>query len=305
MTASRSLSSSNSLKLLAHVGALITVTCWGTSFLSSKVLMEQGGFTPVETYTYRFVLAYIILLIFTFRKILSNSWRDEFTFLLCGMCAGSIYFITENYALKNTTTGNVSLLSSMSPIFTTLLMAAVFKMRVKIGVILGSVIAFVGVGCIIFSHGESIELRPAGDILALSSSLSWAIYTVAVKRLIPHYSSFFITRKLFFYGVLTALPLLLMQNEPCHLHLLFDISEPKFLMNFLFLALMCSLVSYLIWNEAMKILGPVSANNYIYMQPLVTMIAAYFVFGEQVYILGYIGCVLIIGGLVIADKWNK
>ena len=305
MTASRSLSSSNSLKLLAHVGALITVTCWGTSFLSSKVLMEQGGFTPVETYTYRFVLAYIILLIFTFRKILSNSWRDEFTFLLCGMCAGSIYFITENYALKNTTTGNVSLLSSMSPIFTTLLMAAVFKMRVKIGVILGSVIAFVGVGCIIFSHGESIELRPAGDILALSSSLSWAIYTVAVKRLIPHYSSFFITRKLFFYGVLTALPLLLMQNEPYHLHLLFDISEPKFLMNFLFLALMCSLVSYLIWNEAMKILGPVSANNYIYMQPLVTMIAAYFVFGEQVYILGYIGCVLIIGGLVIADKWNK
>lgn len=305
MTASRSLSSSNSLKLLAHVGALITVTCWGTSFLSSKVLMEQGGFTPVETYTYRFVLAYIILLIFTFRKILSNTWRDEFTFLLCGMCAGSIYFITENYALKNTTTGNVSLLSSMSPIFTTLLMAAIFKMRVKIGVILGSVIAFVGVGCIIFSHGESIELRPAGDILALSSSLSWAIYTVAVKRLIPHYSSFFITRKLFFYGVLTALPLLLMQNEPYHLHLLFDIAEPKFLMNFLFLALMCSLVSYLIWNEAMKILGPVSANNYIYMQPLVTMIAAYFVFGEQVYILGYIGCVLIIGGLVIADKWNK
>lgn len=305
MTASRSLSSSNSLKLLAHVGALITVTCWGTSFLSSKVLMEQGGFTPVETYTYRFVLAYIILLIFTFRKILSNTWRDEFTFLLCGMCAGSIYFITENYALKNTTTGNVSLLSSMSPIFTTLLMAAIFKMRVKIGVILGSVIAFVGVGCIIFSHGESIELRPAGDILALSSSLSWAIYTVAVKRLIPHYSSFFITRKLFFYGVLTALPLLLMQNEPYHLHLLFDIAEPKFLMNFLFLALMCSLVSYLIWNEAMKILGPVSANNYIYMQPLVTMIAAYFVFGEQVYILGYVGCVLIIGGLVIADKWNK
>lgn len=305
MTASRSLSSSNSLKLLAHVGALITVTCWGTSFLSSKVLMEQGGFTPVETYTYRFVLAYIILLIFTFRKILSNTWRDEFTFLLCGMCAGSIYFITENYALKNTTTGNVSLLSSMSPIFTTLLMAAIFKMRVKIGVILGSVIAFVGVGCIIFSHGESIELRPAGDIPALSSSLSWAIYTVAVKRLIPHYSSFFITRKLFFYGVLTALPLLLMQNEPYHLHLLFDIAEPKFLMNFLFLALMCSLVSYLIWNEAMKILGPVSANNYIYMQPLVTMIAAYFVFGEQVYILGYVGCVLIIGGLVIADKWNK
>lgn len=256
----------------------------------------------METYIYRFTLAYALLLLFTFKRLFALNWKDEVQFMVCGMCAGSIYFITENYALQNTTTGNVSLLSSMSPIFTTLLMALVFKLRVKPGVMLGSIIAFTGVGCIIFSHGEGFEIKPAGDLLALSSSLSWAIYTVAVKRLIPLYSTMFVTRKLFFYGVLTALPLLIMQHEPLHLHLLFDISEPKFLMNFLFLALMCSLLAYLIWNEAMKVLGPVTANNYIYMQPLVTMIAAYFVFGEHVYLLGYIGCVLIIGGLVISDK---
>ena len=139
-------------------------------------------------------------------------------------------------------------------------------------------------------------------MLALSAAVSWAIYTIAVKRLIPLYNSFFITRKLFFYGVITALPLLFFQNAPLRVWILFDFSQPQYILNFLFLVMMCSVCAYLIWNEAMKILGPVTANNYLYLQPLITMIVAFFVFGEKIYMLGYIGCFLIIGGLVISDK---
>ncbi|MBD5236161.1 MAG: DMT family transporter [Bacteroidales bacterium] len=291
--------------ILAHIGALITVIAWGSSFLCTKVLMEKGGLTPVEMYVYRFTIAYILLLCFTWRKFMSNSWRDEVTFALCGVCAGSLYFITENYALTLTSTGNVSLLASIAPIFTTFLVALIYRQKIKAGVLIGSVVAFAGVACIIFSHGESVELHPEGDILALSAALCWAIYTVAVKRLIPFYNSLFITRKLFFYGVITALPLLFLQREPLHLNVLFDFSHPEFISNFLFLVIMCSLAAYLIWNEAMKYLGPVAANNYLYFQPLTTMVAAYFMLGEDIYILGYIGCALIIGGLVISDKWKS
>ncbi len=267
--------------------------------------MEEGGFTPVEMYVYRFAAAYLLLFLFTFKKIMAKNWRDEITLALCGICAGSLYFITENYALRLTTTGNVSLLASISPIFTTFLVALMYKQRIKAGVIIGSVVAFIGVGCIIFSHGASMELHPEGDILAITAALTWAIYSVAIKRIIPIYNSLFITRKLFFYGVITALPLLFLQNEPLHLSLLVDFSKPQYLLNFLFLVVMCSLAAYLIWNEAMKYLGPVTANNYLYMQPLVTMIAAYFVLGEKIYLLGYLGCVLIIGGLIISDKWKS
>jgi drug/metabolite transporter (DMT)-like permease len=62
---------------------------------------------------------------------------------------------------------------------------------------------------------------------------------------------------------------------------------------------------YLLWNEVMKKLGPVTSNNYIYAQPLVTMVAAYFLLGEQIFMLGYIGCILIVGGLIISDKIKK
>lgn len=293
---------SYTIKLLANLGALLVMGAWGTSFLSSKVLMVNGGFTPVEVFVYRFTFAYLILLLLTFKKIMANNWKDEGLFLVCGLCAGSIYFISENYALEFTTTGNVSLLVSISPIFVTVLMAIIYRFIPKLNVIIGSLIAFVGVACIIFSSGEDFEINPIGDIIALCASLSWAIYTIVIKRLSPFYNSLFISRKLFFYGVLTALPLLIIQHQPLHLHLIFDLQQPSILINFLFLGLLCSACAYLIWNEVMNILGPITANNYLYLQPLVTLIAGYFVLGEAITLLGYMGCALIIGGIVISDK---
>lgn len=296
------------LKALAHLGAFFTASAWGTSFLCTKVLMMDGGFSPVEMYVYRFACAYLFLLIFTFKHIFANNWRDELQLMVCGVCAGSLYFIVENYALQNTTTGNVSLLASISPLFTAAIMAVVFRSKIAPGVMIGSLVAFLGVGCVIFSNGEGFEIHPKGDLLALAAALSWAIYTLAAKRLIPLYSSFFITRKLFFYGVITALPILFIHHslsgEPYHLSLLFDPDQPKYMLNFLFLVIFCSLLAYLLWNNVMGVLGPVVTNNYLYLQPLVTLIAAYFVLGEQIYPLGYIGCALIIGGLIIADKLN-
>ena len=274
------------IKGIAHIGAFITVAAWGTSFLSTKVLMTDGGLTPVEVYIYRFILAYLILLAFTFKKIRSQSWRDELTFLLCGICCGSLYFITENYAL----------------IFTTFIMALIFRQRIQLGVLVGSVIAFGGAALIIFSHGESLEFNPAGDLLALSSAMSWAIYSVAIKPLLPRYNSMLITRKLFLYGVITALPFLILQKEPLHLSVIFNFSQPQMMLNLLFLVVFCSIVAYLLWNEMMKYLGPVVTNNYLYLQPLVTMVAAFLILHEQIYLLGYIGCALIIGGLVCTDK---
>ena len=294
-----------SIKVLSNLGALLVVLAWGTSFLSSKVLMVNGEFSPVEVFVYRFTFAYFLLLIFTFKKLRANNWRDELFLLLCGLCAGSIYFVSENYALEYTSAGNVSLLVSISPIFTTILMAVIYRFMPKPNVIMGSVVAFIGVACIIFSSGEGLEFNPLGDMIALSASLSWGIYTILVKRLSPIYSSLFITRKLFFYGLITALPLLFIQRQPLHLHLLFDFKQPVYLYNFLFLGLMCSAVAYLIWNEVMKTLGSIKANNYLYLQPLVTMIAGYFLIDEQIHFLGYLGCCLIIGGILFSDKISR
>lgn len=293
------------MKLLANIGALLVMVGWGTSFLSSKVLIVNGGFTPTEVFVYRFVFAYALLLLMTAKKLFANNWRDELLLVACGLCAGSIYFIAENYGLKYSTAGNVSLIVATSPIFTTVFMAIIYRFVPKPNVIIGSLIAFVGVACVILGGDESFEINPIGDCIALSAAISWGIYTIIVKRLTPIYSTLFITRKLFFYGVLTALPLLFIQDQPLKLRLLFDLSQPQYILNFLFLGLFCSAAAFLVWNEVMKILGAIKANNYLYVQPLVTLIAGYFLLGEQIYPLGYIGCFLIIGGIVYSERIKR
>ncbi len=293
-------------KLTGHIGALITVICWGCSFIASKVLMEGADMTPVEVYVYRFTLAYLMMLVLTFKEMRSKSWRDELQMALCGICSGTLYFLMENYALIYTSTGNVSLLSSISPIFTAILLAVIYKTQMKRGEIIGSIVAFLGVALVIMSEsiskGLGMEIHPIGDILAISCALSWAVYSIAIKRLIPIYNTFFLTRKLFFYGLITSLPLLWLQKEPLHLQMLIDFSQPQYLLNLLFLAVMCSSMAYLLWNESMKIIGPLATNNYLYIQPPVTMIAGCFLLGETIYPFGYVGCVLVLCGLIVTDK---
>ncbi|MDE5812479.1 MAG: DMT family transporter, partial [Muribaculaceae bacterium] len=112
--------------LLSHAGAMFAIIVWGTSFVSTKVLIDNG-LHAVEIYIYRFLLAYLLILAFCHKKFMSNNWRDEFLFLVTGLCGGSIYFIAENTALNYTLVSNVSLITTLAPLLTTLLIGMLYK----------------------------------------------------------------------------------------------------------------------------------------------------------------------------------
>ncbi|MCX6307309.1 MAG: EamA/RhaT family transporter, partial [Bacteroidia bacterium] len=74
-----------------HLLALLTVSVWGTTFISTKVLIESG-LTPAEIMFLRFAIAYVFLWLFTYKQLLARNLKDEFLFLLSGMAGGSLYF---------------------------------------------------------------------------------------------------------------------------------------------------------------------------------------------------------------------
>ena len=284
---------------LVHVAAAICVTMWGLSFVSTKELLTHGMGT-VEIYIYRFTLAYLVILCISHKRFKSHSWHDEGLFALCGLTAGSIYFIAENTALEYTLTTNVSLLTSLSPLITMLIAGILYKNeRPGIWTLLGSVVAFAGVACIIFNSSSNLEIHPLGDVLSIAAALSWAIYSLILRNLSANYDVWYITRKTFFYGVVTSLPFLVFApplNNPLAL-----LHDPVVVVNVLFLGLGASLFAYVLWSIAVKWLGAIKANNYMYFQSVVTMIASYFILGEDITPLGVLGCALIIGGLWLGD----
>ena len=85
--------------------------------------------------------------------------------------------------------------------------------------LMGSFIAFIGVGCVIFNSSFNLQVRPLGDVLSILAAFSWAIYSLVLRKINVVYDLWFITRKTFFYGVLTAIPFVLSKplNNPLEL----------------------------------------------------------------------------------------
>lgn len=291
--------------ILFYIGAALTVTAWGVSFVSTRVLLDNG-LSSVEIYILRFVFAYLIVLAFSHDRLWADTWADEIRLMLCGLLAGSIYFIAENTALEYTKVAFVALITALAPLLTTILVGILYKSeRPTTGTWIGSVIAFLGVGLVIFngggdtgSAGTNWTDNIIGDLLALASALSWCVYSVILRQLNVIYTTNFITRKTFFYGIITAIPFLAAEPHitPFSALLKFDVWG-----NLLFLILGASILAFFFWAIAVKRLGAVKASNFLYMSPVVSLIAAWVVLGEKITLMGYLGCVFIIGGLILGD----
>ena len=222
---------------------------------------------------------------------------------LGGIAGGSFYFFTENTALEITLATNVAFIVCTAPLLTTILSLWIYKKeKVTRGLMAGSLLALVGVALVVYNGSFVLKISPLGDFLTLLAAFSWAFYSLIMRKMSNRYGITFITRKIFFYGVLTILPAFLV--HPWN----FDIArllEPAILFNLLFLGVLASLICFVVWNVVLKQLGTIRASNYIYLNPLFTLVGSAFLLGEQLTMVALMGAVLILGGVYWAGKIMK
>lgn len=282
-----------------HLLAFLTVSVWGTTFISTKVLINNG-LTPAEIMFLRFAIAYLFLWLFTYKQLFSRTLKDEFLFLLSGMAGGSLYFMAENTALSFSLASNVSLIVCTAPLLTAILFYLIHRNeKLKSKLVYGSILAFSGVALVVYSGGFILKINPLGDFLALMAALSWACYSLLSRGLINRYSSLFVTRKVFFYGILTILPFLMAEPVHANVQLLL---KPAVFLNLLFLSLIASMLGYISWNLATRRLGVVRVTTYIYFSPVITLITANLLLHERITLVAMIGAFLIVGGVYFAEK---
>lgn len=286
-------------KLIFHLIAIATVAIWGTTFVSTKILI-QHGLTPSEIFFYRFVLAYICMWSISRKKLFANRIKDELLLFLAGLCGGTIYFLTENTALGITLASNVSLIVCTSPILTTFL-SYLFKRKEPFTrhLLYGSFMALIGVGLVVFNGSFILKINPLGDFLSLTAALMWAFYCLILKQLDSRYSTVFITRKVFFYGIMTTLPVFLFR--PLHWNTSLML-QPVVWGNLLFLGIIASMLCFISWNACVKELGAVQSTNYIYIVPLVTLLTSAIIIDEKITVIALSGCFLILCGVYLAER---
>ena len=282
-----------------HLAAIVVVGIWGLTFISTRVLIENG-LTPQEIFLLRFLMAYAGIWCLSKRKWRADRWQDELWLLLGGVTGGSFYFLTENMALEYTLATNVAFLVCTTPLLTTLLSWAFYKnMKATRGLIGGSLVALAGVALVVCNGHFVLRLSPVGDLLSLLASLSWAFYSLIMRRMADRYDVVFITRKIFFYGVLTILPVFMFRPWQFEVSRLLDTAV---LFHLLFLGVLASLVCFAVWNVVLKRLGTVTASNYIYLNPVFTLIGSAVVLGERLTPMAWAGVALILGGVYWAGR---
>ena len=210
--------------ILYHLVAFLVVAIWGTTFVFTKLLL-MAGLTAAQIFVLRFIIAYVMLLVYALAKtnfrMFTSTWKDELLMVGLGVTGGSLYFLTENSAMIYTTTTNTSLIVCLCPLFAALFAALFFRSLRLHGIqIVGSVMAAIGVVIVVLNGHFVLHLSPLGDSLAFAACLCWAVYSLLMIPATRRYDTLFITRKVFFYGLLSMVPYFLFRPEMPTLSLL-------------------------------------------------------------------------------------
>lgn len=288
-----------SKKGTGHLLAIITILIWGTTFISTKILLND--FKPVEILFFRFLIGLVILYIVCPKRLRSKNKKEEMMFALAGLCGVCLYYLLENIALTYTTASNVGIIISIAPFFTGIASHLLLKSeKLNRNFYIGFLTALIGIVLISFNGNLNFNLNPIGDILALLSAIVWALYSILTRMISGFgYSTLLTTRRIFTYGILFMLPIVWIDGIDIQIE---QFTNMTILGNILFLGIGASALCFVSWNSAVRILGAVKTSTYIYLVPVITITTSVIFLNESITWMIVLGTFLTLSGLFLSEK---
>lgn len=284
-----------SASVKGHLQALVTIAIWSSTFIISKLLL--GQMTPLQILFSRFLIAIIFLSIIHPKFKKPVSILEELLFLVIGAALAG-YFVFENSALQRTYSSNVSLIVATIPFITGIMSAIFYKTKFfSLKSIAGLIAAYLGVLVIIINGSRFEGVEPVGDLLALGAALMFAIYSILMQKTGAGYSLIQLTRKVFVYGFIVLALTILISGQP----ILPAGLNGQGIASVFYLGIVASSLAFILWNRAIKAIGPVKTNQYIYLIPVMTTVVSAIVLKEQITWLTLVGAVLILFGLYLSE----
>ena len=281
-----------------HIAAFLTILIWGTTFISTKVLLIS--FKPVEILFIRFMIGYFALWCVCPRRLKVRRRKQVWYFAAAGLCGVTLYYLFENIALTYTLASNVGVIISIAPFFTVIFSCLfLHDRRPNIRFFAGFLIALAGIFLISFGGEKNLQLNPVGDLLAVIAAMIWAAFSTITKKISGFgYNTIQTTRRTFFYGLIFMVPALLLMDFHMELQ---QFASLKNVLNLLFLGFGASALCFVTWNLAVKILGSVKTSVYIYMVPVITAVTSALILHEKLTRTIVSGIVLTLIGLFLSE----
>jgi drug/metabolite transporter (DMT)-like permease len=281
---------------LPVVAMLAAVSLWGPSFVATKLALRE-----IPPFTIAF-LRFFVATCFLYPVWWLSNERDAFSMsgrrylFLGGLLGVAMYFFLENLGVQLTTASDAALLMAAIPVISLLAEVVWFKQDIPWRRGLGIAISILGVFLVI---GQAPALggrgRLLGDLLVMTAAFCWAAYGLLGKSL-SHYPKLTVVAHQTMYGALMLLPLALL-----------EIARWRGLswvagLSILYLGLMCSTVTYLLYNYALKALTAGQVSAFLNLVPVIGVITAMIVLGEQIQLVQILGGGVIVAGVAISTR---
>lgn len=286
-------------RLTASFYALLSVSFWGVSFVSAKAVLRK--LDPYSLLVLRFGIGalFLLMILLLNRSRLRISIAYIPHLVVLGILGVFIHQVLQATSLLTINASSAGWLISFSPIFTVLLSVLFLHEKMDVKKALGMLVAITGVFIVTTTRsGHSFEFAlNIGFILMILSTLNWAVYSILLKKLGIPYPALVITFYMSLIGFVLTLPFmirnrgwesipLLTQTEWAHL---------------LFLGIFVSGIGYWYWGKALEVLDASRVSIFIYLEPLVTLIAAIILLHEKFILISAAGGIIIMIGVAIVN----
>jgi drug/metabolite transporter (DMT)-like permease len=275
------------------------VIFWGVSFIATKYLLDY--ISPETIISMRLLLAIFLLL--PVAVLTGKSFKIEIKshiYILILAAIGVFHLWIQVTGMKFTTASNTGWIIGTAPVFIALLGVLFLKEKLTIINISGIFTATFGL-LVLVGNGNPLNinfLEHKGDFLVLASAFTWGVYSIINKKISLVYSPLMTILYLFIMMTIIIVPFNINTRAIDSI-----ISLPALgWVSVLFLGLLCSGISYVIWAYSLRELEAKKVGAYLYFEPLVTVGAAAALLKEEITFLMMLSGLIITVGVVLVNR---
>lgn len=283
---------------LPYLEATFAAAVWGASFIATKVALQDVS--PVTIVWLRFGMGLLVLgAAVALRKQFSLPKKNEWGyFALLGFLGITFHQWLQSNGLQTSEAGTTAWIVATTPVFMALLGWLILKEGLSLVKVFGIALAFIGV-LLVVSDGNLASISigkfgAPGDALILVSAVNWSVVSVLSRRgLKTNEPALFVFYMMTFGWLFTSVLAASGGNYA---------EVPQLTLNgwlgVAFLGVFCSGLAYIAWYDALQALTTASTGAFLYIEPLIAMIVAFFVLGEAITFASLVG-----GGIILFGVW--
>ena len=285
-----------------RLGVLLAIVFWGVSFVATRAVVDR--ISPVALIFARAALGSLLLVAILAARRRPwlpprSAWRSLF---VMGFIGVAFHQLLQAYALQLTTAVNTGWLIGLTPVWSAILAAIHLRERFPPRKLAGLALGFAG-AVLVVTRGQlrpDVLALPAtrGDLMILASTVNWAIYTVVGHPVLKRVGSLVATTCAMLVGwALLTGPFLFARAWADFARL-----DASGWLAVVFLGVCCSGLGYLWWYGALEKIEASRVAAFLYLEPLVTLLAAVILLGEPVGVTTIVGGLMLVGGVMLVEK---